>query len=818
MNNTFKKSSDALDINASCFAFASAGSGKTKLLVDRYVKSLISGIKPSEILCITFTNFAVSEMFNRISSILKDLHTKDNEYIYNYLSNTLSITNVNSNLIRNVRKLFIMFQNELNHTKIMTLHSFCRTILTQFAIEADISPGFNIIEQEELKLLLHKAKQRYFNSLIDCDTNIPFSSYYLNELIDDIFSNNTSYLSIYNQNAKNILYNKLIVNNIQFNTEQQYIINTYFDNQNVEDVFLTKTGSIRKNIKCTCVNTSILNDIAQTVYEMKINNDKANILSKTKIFTQIINGIYNELSLLKSTNNILDFNDIINKTYYLLKYSSYKDYVLLEVAKNIKTILLDEAQDLSTIQWAIIGFFIENCFADILNNKSIFIVGDIKQSIYRFQNANYKAFIDFYKYSKKATKQFNKKLYTVYLDKCYRTLPNILNNIDKIFTSYSQFAFNNEYRKHIPVRNYTDNIVQLSIDCIKHKQNPSIKNNIEIENVSNNDGVFELINTNDYQSIAQYIYDNNIRDALILFRSRNDFNTALYYELIKLGLNVAPLDKLCLNDIKIVQTILSMANIAIDSANDKCLALILQSSYVFDNPINNQELFDLCYNRNQQLIDCIKIKYNNKFEVIHNIITTYKSTNLLEFFYYIIYKVIKINNINDNDVIATFMDIVISYSENYNENIIDFLDYFNNTEHTMHSYDNFRDCIRFSSIHSSKGLEANNVILLNFNLQSDKGQVKFIYKDNQNIFEPYNNKYLFFIKPSVNESCIELEEYINEEYTEESKELFRLLYVALTRARDKLYVFNNGSDDNDNTAFGIIKKSLCNEDNIIIPY
>ena len=772
---------DALDIQASCFAFASAGSGKTKLLVDRYVKSLITGIKPSEILCITFTNLAVSEMFNRISSILQDLHEQTDEYIINYLKNTLNIEYMNNKLIVNVRELFIKFQEELNYTKIMTLHSFCKNILNQFPIEAEISPGFNIIEQEELNILLQQAKQRYFKKLITEEEDIPFSSYYLNELVDELFNNTSNSLSIYNKNAENILYKKLIIEDLQFDNQQQYIINKYFANHNIDEVFLTKNGNIRKNIKCDNIDNDLLQDIANTLYNIKINNNKKNIILKTKILTKIINGVYNELSILKSNNNVLDFNDIINKTYYLLKYSSYKDYVLLELAKNIKTILLDEAQDLSTIQWAILGFFIENCFADILNNKSIFIVGDIKQSIYRFQNANYKAFIDFYEYSQKANKQFNKKLYTVYLDKCYRTLPKILNNIDTIFNKYSHYAFNGIYRNHVPVR-------------------------------TENKGIFELINTNTAQEIAQYILDNKIDDTLILFRSRNDFNTELYYELLSLGLNVAPLDKLYLKDISIIQNILSLANIAISIVSnnnintDRALAFILQSSYIFDNPMSNQDLFNICYCRNNTLMECLKIKYEDKFNIINNVINKYKSDNLLEFFYYIVCKLIKINNINDNDVLATFMDIIMKYSENYNENIIEFLDYFNNTEYTTHLCGNNKNCIRFSSIHSAKGLEADTVILLNFKLTADKSQLKFIYKDNQNIFEPYNGKYLFFLKPSYNESCVELESYINEEYGEESKELFRLLYVALTRARNKLYVFNNGASDDDITAWSVINK------------
>ena len=93
-------SSSALDITSSCFVFASAGSGKTRLLVNRYVKSLLFGIKPSEILCLTFTNLAVDEMADRILKTLNLLKNSSNDYIYIYLSDTLEIKNPNITLVK----------------------------------------------------------------------------------------------------------------------------------------------------------------------------------------------------------------------------------------------------------------------------------------------------------------------------------------------------------------------------------------------------------------------------------------------------------------------------------------------------------------------------------------------------------------------------------------------------------------------------------------------------------------------------------------------------------------------------------------------
>ena len=116
---------------------------------------------------------------------------------------------------------------------------------------------------------------------------------------------------------------------------------------------------------------------------------------KTTVFLKVIKGILAELQILKNQKQVLDFSDILERAYYLLTESPARDYVVSLISRNIKTILIDEAQDLSTIQWSIIGLLSDEIFTSRIYNKTIFIVGDTKQSIYRFQDANYKLFINF---------------------------------------------------------------------------------------------------------------------------------------------------------------------------------------------------------------------------------------------------------------------------------------------------------------------------------------------------------------------------------------------------------------------------------------
>ncbi|MDR1034518.1 MAG: UvrD-helicase domain-containing protein, partial [Holosporales bacterium] len=156
---------DCLDIANSCFVFASAGSGKTSVLVNRYVKALMSGISPREILCLTFTKAAAFEMESRILATLEKLCLNEDEFARHYLANVIGITDFDDGTLMAAERLFFDFQDDLHNTKITTLHSFCQDLLSKFPLEAGLNSNFEVIDESDASELMKMAKCNAFAAL-----------------------------------------------------------------------------------------------------------------------------------------------------------------------------------------------------------------------------------------------------------------------------------------------------------------------------------------------------------------------------------------------------------------------------------------------------------------------------------------------------------------------------------------------------------------------------------------------------------------------------------------------------------------------------
>ncbi|MDR0744701.1 MAG: UvrD-helicase domain-containing protein [Holosporales bacterium] len=785
---------DALDTSASCFVFASAGSGKTKTLVDRYVKLLFSGIKPSEILCLTFTNTAVFEMQSRISIILEKLLINENNYIQKYAIDTLNLNIDKENIIKISERLFFDFEDELANLKILTIHSFCKNILNKFPMEADISPNFEIIDDKDSKILITEAKTNVFKHLFDTKSDLlkkitdMLSFQVFEELVESIYHDFEKFGEFFSINKDLDLYKKQLQSKfnlsqiIEFSKEQNEFINIHFNNQNLEEVFLTKTGTIRKNYPHK--ENKIAREISEIIFKNFTNSKKELTIEKTYTFLKIAQMIFEEYNKLKTRENVIDFADVLIKTKELLLSNYAREFVLSKICSTLKCIMIDEAQDLSYIQWRLITLFCEEIYSVESNKKTMFVVGDIKQSIYRFQNANPQLFVDFYNNSQKLMKSVGKNFKTIYFNRCFRSLPKILEFVDSIFINNSYFAFGQssiEYKKHIPDR------------------------------ISNGEKI-QIIETADADEIVNFIkklIESQIilpstgskiqpQDILILARSRNELYEDLILKLDNNGIKVAPPDRIKLSENILIMDILAIADICVAPFDaEYSLACILKSHYIFKNPLSNSDLYNICHNRTGAIFKNLKYLDYEKTTIINNCLGQYKGNNLVDFFYYIISKIIIKLNKNDEYILSSFINIVIDYANKVSNNIEEFIEYFrkNAIEVSNPNIDN--SAIRISTIHSAKGSEAPVVILLDFDLKANKSKLISIWKYTEKIFDNNaNNSLMFFIKPNTISSFPEADYYIENEYKEEERELLRLLYVALTRARDHLYLIgvNNGKN------------------------
>jgi len=779
---------DATDITSSSFVFASAGSGKTKVLVDRYIKSLFFGIKPEEILCITFTNAAVFEMETRISNVLEKLYINENDFTRNYLTETLCLEPTTDN-IKKAENLFFTFQESLSNLKILTIHSFCQNLLQQFPLESGISPSFKIIEERDSLKILQEIKEQIFRTLneeILQKLSECFSIYSLEEFVNKIQQHISQFLRIFEDFPNLKEYKKYLErnfeyyqNNIDFTDEQKCFINTNLKFENLGNLYLTSCGDIRKKIPFQ--NNKISQELAEIIFKNSQNQKKKQTIEKTCIFLELVKQIIQEYETFKNDENVLDFFDVLYKTKYLLTKSCAKEFVISKICNKIKSVMIDEAQDLSRIQWELIYLFSEDIYTDPNSEKTIFIVGDIKQSIYRFQGADYSLFSKFYQFCSNALSNLNKKFKTVYLNINYRTGFEILQIVDKTFEGkIAEFSMNNgiiNYKKHIPF----------------HKNPMSSFSIIELEE-----------NEDIAQFIAQKIAQLKTKNSLILTRNRSELSENIITKLTDLGIEIAPSDRINLNDNILILDLLAITEICINPQYDYALCCFLKSPYFFEKPLSNNDLFKICHNRIKSVFELLEFNFPDKFNYINRIIENYKEDNLRGFYYYLI-NLVRYLTPDDENAIFAFMDEVNKFSEKHSDNISEFLKYFKETEIQIINQNMAKKCIRLSTIHASKGLEADTVFLLDFNLNADKQKTNFIFSFDNKLFAKNKQKSLFFIKPSQKETFLELNNFIENEYKEDERELLRLLYVAMTRARKNLYIFGKG---NGNTAFNLIK-SKC---------
>ena len=735
-----------IDLYSSSFVFASAGAGKTKVLVDRFISLMFYGANPSCILCITFTSAAILEIKERIETLLIQL-INDENFAQEYSINVLQIK-FSQKVHEKFQQMLIDWQN--SSPNIVTVHSFCQKLLTLYPLEAGIRPDFSIIENFEQDDFLQQAKQMFYinlaakslYSLRQLTQNVSPNSF--DSLLHKVFNLQKirRFFNFHSNNYEEYLSKKLKL-------EKKIKIDTKY-NKLSKDLFFTKNGTFRKNIKIHGLTSDEIEFLSHALAHNKIVDNKYKIIKKTCAFLSLAHQIFQNYQTLKSQHNVLDFTDIIYKAEYLLKNN---ETILAQTAYTISHIMIDEAQDMNADQWRIIKHISE----EVLRNNpysTIFAVGDTKQSIYSFQDANPKLFIEFIEFCTNLLKQCCKKSNIFHLNISYRCLPKILQIIDQTL----------------------------------HAKLPNYKNH---QAYRVGEGVVTLITTSDITKfIIELLMRNDVApaDIMILTRSRTNEIEKIYNELMENNIPVIGSDILELNQSQIVSDVISVAEFVFDNTNDYALACILKSPNIMENPLSEEEIFDLCNNRTTNLYQKINIEKLNNIQI---------NQRLFEIFIEIIDKVMLIK---ENSAIDELMNIVLKCDKK-NMDLSEFLQWFVEHNIIVNIAQSRQNCIKISTIHGSKGLESKIVILLDFLLEINKNKISFLWQESI-------DEMLFCLKPKISEQFHEISEIQDNMVRSEEEELLRLLYVAMTRAKNELYIIGPCAE---NSAFSIVYNAINNK-------
>jgi ATP-dependent helicase/nuclease subunit A len=836
----------ASDPELSTWVSASAGTGKTKILTDRVLRLLLQGVPFNKILCLTFTNSAANEMQERIISHLEKWSHSEMQDLSQSLANTLGRKASKDEVIKAsyLFKSYLKTQDQIN---IYTVHSFCQKILKKFPLEAGISPNFKIIDEFKVKQIITDIKRQIFNlpdiepitrffvenfheltiddifnDIISIKTRILEKKLNLSEISSDMLLSGLEYLEALSTHDPNI-YADIITN-----TEIRSFVTKLHDNKplsaiNLKSFFLTSQDEKKKRI----VTKKIANPDSDFYKELEILQEEIYQIDQSKKTDYLI--LYSKLLVIlaekfiyqfethKKKNTFLDYDDLIIYTQNLLTNSYAKEWVLYKLDGGIEHLLVDEAQDTSKSQWSIIEALVEEFYVGESNNcenRTIFVVGDEKQSIFSFQGADISSFSYMNKFLNKKLTDGKKAFNNIDLNVSYRSTKEILSCVHDVFHKIAKNNpedFSAKLQNMMAHREEHNGLVELWPLCLDKNDETSdefwpllYKNNL-------NSGKIILA-----EKIANYVKEQidsgkilpstnkriSAQDFMIIFRTRDDFTDEVIKSLRKAEIDITGLDRISLAEDLAIADIISILNFVLNTDNDLNLASLLKSPII---SISEKELYTILIEAKKNNMSIwAYLNFETQYFVAKNrleeFLDLYKNLPLSSFFLYIT-DVLNYRNFvtNNDEVIDEFLKLVKNYLSEYGSSLQNFIYWFQSNQITIKKDTDAKDKLRIMTAHASKGLQAPIVILCD-TTKLPTSTERFIWDEKGQILSAKSSSYVpeFYKTLKTKEQKKTYQEYL------------RLLYVAMTRAEDNLIIcgYQGRNNLSDGCWYQLVKNSI----------
>jgi ATP-dependent helicase/nuclease subunit A len=873
--------------------FASAGSGKTHLLVHRILKLLLSNVDPSNILAITFTRKAATEMQERLMKVLADWATADNEQVQSILQD-LSHPHDGASIAK-AKKLYEELLFSEYEIRITTFHAFCQDILKRFAIHAGVPAGFHVIEsndeikQEARKKLFKNAQQgdqelskALFTLLTHCNTvnNV-------NEVLDTFINSRSDWKS-FTENQKhpadyaydclkNLIFPKqnhksndlssltqaleeylryLLAHNTKTYQSYSTILSSFLEQRPIEraqlkiisTIFFTSKMEMREIKASKALEKSLGADKTQNFISLHASlseeiAEHLDILKKEKLleFNQawFYSGhqLLEEYQKIKFSQHALDFDDLEWYTYLLLNQHESAAWIQYKLDQRIQHILIDEFQDTNPTQWNLLFPLLTELAIDSHeNHRSLFFVGDAKQSIYGFRRANSDLQFAAAEWAKE-----NLNAQLLETDDSYRSSPAIINFVNTVFSQpdigLKHFNSHHAIQTTLWGQVQVNALIQAEHEDIDkaephrfrdplHKARPSTEDNShQLEGQQVATRISELI------SNKTPIMDNHVpraityQDIIILARNRT------HLAQLELALNEQHIpynsvyDEDFLSKLE-VQDILCLLTYLTQSHNDLALAQVLRSPLY---GMNDQDMMEIACQSEGAWHDKLKSYADTSDNFLakqayeqlqkwRSISNTLPVHDLLDHIYFETNLLARYASSLPNEDIGSMrsqvMDNLIALLQlsldldaGRYSSIQSFLASLQTTTHSKSNQalqDN--NAVQIMTIHSAKGLEAPVVFLVD---TGPKKSQSHTYSSIINWPSHARRPEQFFLlgrKESVDKIS---QSIIDEQISTQQKEELNLLYVALTRAKQYLFISGTASKSSpENSWHAIISQAL----------
>jgi ATP-dependent helicase/nuclease subunit A len=844
----------AADPSQSVWVAANAGTGKTHVLIDRIARLLLAGTPSSRILCLTFTKAAAAEMANRLSKLLGAWAVAEDADLATNLQSLLGRA-ATPEQTAIARRLFAETLEVPEGLKIRTIHAFCESLLGRFPLEAGVAPHFSVLDERTAAELLMEARNRVLAGafdggpaeltaaldrlagLVDEDgfaTVVRELAARRNRLramirrhgdLDGLISAIRRRLGLEaEENADTVIAwarttrdeaalgraCEALDRGSGKDKERAAKIRAWLAGGGFEpywSAFLTQKGEPQKNLitkKAQEADAGAIDALLAEqahVHAVHRRLKAVAVAESTAALLQVGKGLLDAYEALKRARALLDYDDLILTARQLLEGGV--SWVHYKLDGGLDHILVDEAQDTSPEQWDVIAALAQEFFAGeggAEAARTVFAVGDEKQSIYSFQGAAPEAFETMRSHFEERARTARNNWQSVELGQSFRSTVAILSTVDKVFEqgrARDGLTSGDSIIRHVPWRTGQAGMVEVWPTAVPETTDMPDFWDAPLDQLpaeSPQARVAERI----AERIAGWLRDGEILqsagrpvrpgDILILVRRRTQFVEEMVRCLKKRNVPVAGSDRMVLTEQIAVMDLVALGRFLLLPEDDLTLATVLKGPLF---GLDDAALFDLAHGRSGTLWSALRRseRFTDTHARLAELLGRADFMPPYEFFSEVLGKgrgreaLLARLGPDARDPIDEFLTLALDFERDHVPSLQGFLQWLEAGETQIkRDLEQGRGEVRVMTVHGAKGLQS-EIVFLPDTCSTPDGRLAARILWGGDDTDPY------LLWPARSENaeaeCTRLSDIAKRRHDEEYR---RLLYVAMTRARDRLYV------------------------------
>ncbi len=862
LDDATRRQRQAAHPESSVWVDASAGTGKTKVLVDRVLSLLLGGAPPERILCLTYTRAAAAEMANRINARLAMWAAAPEAELREALA-ALAGGEPTPEHLALAPRLFACALDAPGGLKIMTIHAFCQSLIARFPLEAGIAPHFELMDERSASEALAAARETVLSRARaapdgglaravgivagwahedrahDVLAQLARERGRLKRLldahgIDGLVARQRAALGLDPDETADAAIRaacddaafdhvglgncvEALLAGQKTDGERGRIVADWLADPAARaggfaayaKAWLTTEGTVRARLATKAIDAvfgDMLRAEAARVLAVMERCKSIAVAEASAALVMFAAALIDAYERHKSDDATLDYDDLVLAARALLAADGGASWVLYKLDGGIDHILIDEAQDTSPAQWAVVAALAEEFFAGAgarEATRTVFAVGDAKQSIFSFQGADVAAFAAMRAHFRDRADASRQRFQPVDLDISFRSTDAVLTAVDAVFArDAARDGLGNAPVRHRASREGQAGLVEVWPVIAREKEDEPAPWTPPVT-VRGEDAPDLRLARVIAARIARWIAEGEVLesqarpiragDVMVLVGRRTGFVDALVRELKRLAVPVAGIDRMVLTDQAAVEDLVALGRFLLLPEDDLTLAEVLKGPLY---GIDEDGLFRLAWQRTGTLWAALARRagedpaFARAHDELSRLLARADFTPPFELFAQLLgpgggrARILGRLGRDARDPLDEFLSLALAYEAAHPPSLQGFLHWLEAGEAEIKRdlEHGLRDEVRILTVHGAKGLQAPIVFLPDTMAGPRPGNAVLWLgeeggPDDLPLWAPRRET-----EDTVCRRAREAAALASE------RERHRLLYVAMTRAEDRLYV------------------------------